>query len=40
MSFDVFIGICILLVWASLPLTVILASRDFNDEVSDDSEHH
>ena len=41
MSFPTFIAICLVGVWALLPISMIIASRDFDNELmSDHSDDH
>ena len=36
MSFELFVAIILVGTWAALPLSLIIASRDFDDEIADD----
>ncbi len=40
MSFEVFVTLILVAVWASLPVSLIIATRDFGDALGDDEHHH
>jgi hypothetical protein len=40
MSFEFFVGLTLVAVWASLPVAMIIANTDFDNELMSDSEHH
>lgn len=40
MSFEVFVTIVLVVIWASLPVSLIIATRDFDDALADDDHHH
>ncbi len=39
MSFEVFVTIVLVAVWASLPVSLIIATRSFDDEIADEPHH-
>tara|TARA_R110002049_G_scaffold181790_10_gene349249 strand:- start:324 stop:443 length:120 start_codon:yes stop_codon:yes gene_type:complete len=39
MSFEVFVTLVLVVIWASLPVSLIIATRDFDDEIADDGHH-
>jgi len=40
MSFEVFVTIVLVVIWASLPVSLIIATRDFDDAIAEDDHHH
>lgn len=39
MSFEFFVAICLVGIWALLPISLIIAMTDFDDEQLDDGHH-
>lgn len=40
MSMEFFIGLTLVVTWASLPVALIIANTDFDNEAMSDGEHH
>lgn len=40
MSFEFFVALCLVGVWALLPISLIIAMTDFDDEQMSDPHHH
>ena len=39
MSFEVFVGICLVGVWAMFPISLIIATKTFDDDIIDGGHH-
>ncbi len=39
MSFEFFVAICLVGIWALLPISLVIAMTDFDDEQLDDGHH-
>ncbi len=39
MSFEFFVALCLVGIWALLPISLIIAMTDFDDEQMDDGHH-
>jgi hypothetical protein len=39
MSFEFFVAVCLVGIWALLPISLIIAMTDFDDEQMDDGHH-
>ena len=40
MSFELFVVLILVLVWASLPLSLVISTRDYGDELADSEHDH
>lgn len=40
MSFEFFVALCLVGMWALLPISLIIAVKSFDDEIIGDGEHH
>ena len=40
MSLEFFVGLTLVVIWASLPVAMIIANTDFDNELMDDGDHH
>lgn len=39
MSFEFFVALCLVGIWALLPISLVIAMTDFDDEQMDDGHH-